>query len=82
MPDTRVAAVRVPDTGAWRVTLTPAAILDSKAILVLVAGGHKSTAVHSALEAPLDVRRYPAQLLRSAGDRVEWLCDRSAAQRL
>lgn len=80
--DARVAAVRMPDTDAWRVTLTPAAILDSKAILVLVAGAHKSTAVHSALEAPLDVRRCPAQLLRSAGDRVEWFLDREAAREL
>ena len=29
--------------------------------------------------ANLDVARYPAQLLREAGDRVEWIVDAAAA---
>lgn len=75
----RVAAVWAEHLGAWRITLTPDAILNSQAIVVLVAGTGKADAVHAALHEPLDVRKYPAQLLRSAGDRVEWFVDRAAA---
>jgi 6-phosphogluconolactonase len=78
----RVAAVRMPHSDGWRITLTPAAILDSAAILVLVAGAKKAPAVHAALKAPLDVTAHPAQLLRAAGDRVEWFLDREAARDL
>lgn len=78
----RVAAVWAPPLGVWRITLTPEVILDSERILVLVAGSKKATAVRAALEEPLDVRTWPAQLLRVAGDRVEWFGDRAAAARL
>lgn len=78
----RVAAVWAPHLNAWRITLTPAAILASQTIVMLVAGETKASAVHAAIEAPLDVVRHPAQLLREAGDRVEWLLDRPAAARL
>jgi 6-phosphogluconolactonase len=78
----RVAAVWAPHLSGWRITLTPNAILDSRAIVVLVAGANKAAAVRAALEEPLDVARYPAQLLRTAGDHVEWFVDRAAASRL
>jgi 6-phosphogluconolactonase len=78
----RVAAVWAPHLEAWRITLTPDAILDSRAIVVLVAGTGKADAVRAALQERLDVTKYPAQLLRSAGDRVEWFVDRAAAARL
>jgi 6-phosphogluconolactonase len=73
-----VAAVWASHLNTWRITLTPAAILDSGAILVITAGAEKADAVHAALAAPLDVNRYPAQLVR---DR-EWLIDRAASRRL
>jgi 6-phosphogluconolactonase len=75
----RVAAVSAPHSDVWRITLTPESILNARAIVVLVAGANKAAAVHAALEAPLDVMTYPAQLLRAAGDRVEWFIDRAAA---
>jgi len=78
----RVAAVWAAHLNAWRITLTPDALLDSRAIVVLVAGANKAAAVHAALKAPVDVMTYPAQLLRAAGDRVEWILDRAAASRL
>ena len=77
-----VAAVWAPHLNAWRITLTPPAILNARAILMLVAGAGKADAVHAALEAPLDVRRYPAQLLRRADARVEWFVDRAASSKL
>ena len=78
----RVAAVWAPHLGVWRITLTPEAILDSHAIVVLVAGASKADAVFAALERELNVKTYPAQLLRSSDDRVEWFLDRAAASRL
>jgi 6-phosphogluconolactonase len=78
----RAAAVWVPQLHVWRITLTPGAILESDRILVLVAGRNKATAVHAALDAPLDTSTSPAQLLRAAGDRVAWFLDRPAASRL
>jgi 6-phosphogluconolactonase len=77
----RVAAVRVEHQHAWRITLTPSALLDARAIEVLVSGADKAAAVRAALDGPDDVRRWPAQLLRAAGDRVEWFIDAAAAQR-
>ncbi len=51
----------------WRITLTPLAILNSRAIVMLVAGADKAPAVASAIEGPLDVTRCPAQLMRESG---------------
>jgi len=50
--------------------------------VMFVAGPNKADAVYAAIAGPLDVVRWPAQLLRTAGDRVEWLIDSSAAARL
>jgi 6-phosphogluconolactonase len=81
-PGGRVAAVWAPHLSAWRLTLTPAALLDARAIVVMVSGERKAAAAQAALESPEDVTRYPAQLLRSAGDRVEWMVDLAASTRL
>jgi len=76
----RVAAAWVPHLKAWRITLTPMALLDSRAILVMASGPKKADAVRAAVTRSEDVMRYPAQLLRRAGDRVEWVIDRAAAR--
>ena len=80
--DPPVAAVWAEHLNAWRITLTPDAILDSRAIVMVVSGASKAEAVRAALEEPLDVSRRPAQLLREAGERVDWIVDRDAAGRL
>ena len=77
--DDRVAAIRAPHSSAWRITLTPAALLDARTVLMVVAGDRKAPAVHAAIEGPLDISRWPAQILRQAGGRVEWTLDRAAA---
>ncbi|HYS25250.1 MAG TPA: 6-phosphogluconolactonase [Vicinamibacterales bacterium] len=76
------AGVAVPELGTWRITMTPAALLDSAAIVMIAAEASKAAAVAAAIEGPLDVPRYPAQLLREAGERVEWIIDSAAAARL
>ena len=75
----KVAAPWAPHLKAYRITLTPRALLDARRIVMLVAGASKAPAVKAALEGPPDPHRWPAQLLRAADDRVEWIIDRAAA---
>jgi len=75
----RVDAVWAAHLDAWRITLTPPALLDSDAILVITSGPGKSGAVRAALEERERIAEWPAQLLRAADDRVEWWLDRDAA---
>ena len=75
-------AVTIAPDGRKRITLTPAAILNSRSIVVLAAGENKAAAVAAAIDGPLDVVRFPGQLLRQAGERVEWILDTDAARAL
>jgi len=75
-----VAAVWAAHLNAWRITLTPQELLDARAILVIVSGENKAAAARAALDGPVDEVRWPAQLLRAAGDRVEWIMDAAAAR--
>ncbi len=74
-----VAAVWAAHLNMWRITLTPERLLDARTTMMLVAGGNKAAAVYAALEGPEDPRRWPVQILRAAGARVEWFIDRPAA---
>jgi len=74
--------VAVPELSQWRITMTPAALLDSANIIMIASGASKAEAVAAAVEAPPDVETFPAQLLREAGDRVEWIIDSAVAARL
>ena len=78
----RVAAPWAPHLQAFRITLTPPALLASDRIVMLVAGSSKADAVSAAIEGGYDPERWPAQLLRQADDRLEWLIDRAAARAL
>jgi 6-phosphogluconolactonase len=78
----RAVAVYAAHLGVWRITVTPRVILDSRTIVMLVSGEKKAAAVAAAIDGPLDAVHYPGQLLRDAGDRVEWMVDRSAASNL
>jgi len=78
----RVAAVRAAHLDTWRITLTPDALRDAHEVMMLVSGATKADAMFAAIEAPLDVARYPVQLLREMDARVRWFIDRPAAARL
>ena len=78
-PDELAAGIWVRQQNQWRITLTPPALLGSSAILVIAEGSTKADALAAAIDGDFDVVRYPAQLLREAGDRVEWLVDAAAA---
>lgn len=77
-----VAEVWVPSLQRWRITLTPPALLDAEAIVMLTAGATKAAAVRAVLQGAEDVAQWPAQILRQAGDRVEWWMDSAAAAQL
>jgi len=74
--------VYVPEIAQWRITMTPDAVLDSAAIVMIANGASKAEALAAAVEGPMDIRRYPAQLLRAAANRVEWIIDSAASARL
>ena len=76
------AGVWVPRLRQWRITLTPPALVDPDAIIMIASGAAKADAVAAAIDGPEDVARYPAQLLRAAGDQVEWILDEAAAKDL
>jgi 6-phosphogluconolactonase len=87
-PDLQGPAVTVTVTittapnGGSRITLTPPVILASRSIVMLVSGVEKAAAVAAAIDGPLNVDKCPAQLVRQADDRVEWIVDREAAAQM
>jgi 6-phosphogluconolactonase len=76
------AGVSVQQLHQWRITMTPRALLDAACILMIASGQGKADAIAAAIEQPLNVEHYPAQLLRQANDHVEWIMDAAAAARL
>jgi 6-phosphogluconolactonase len=81
-PERLAAGLHVPELSQWRITMTPPALVDSGAIIVIASGSSKADAIAATLEGSLDVERYPAQLLRAAGHHVEWIIDSAASARL
>jgi 6-phosphogluconolactonase len=81
-PELLATGVHVPELSQWRITMTPSALLDSAAIIVIANGSSKAEAVAATLEGSLDIARYPAQLLRAAGHHVKWIIDSAASARL
>jgi 6-phosphogluconolactonase len=80
--ETLATGVHVPELSQWRITMTPSALMDSGAIIVIASGPSKADAIAATLEGSLDVERYPAQLLRAAGHHGEWIIDSAASARL
>lgn len=77
-----VVAVPPASTRCGRITLTPAALLDARRILVMASGRDKANAVRTVFSEREDVVRWPAQLLRRADGRVEFLMDSAADGRV
>src|SRR5512137_2161585 len=77
-----VAAARVEKLDTWRLTLTPAVLNNERHVLFLVTGKEKAETLRGVLEGPMDADRLPAQIVRPAPGRVEWLLDCDAAGRL
>ena len=76
----RVASVPATHSRRARITLTPETVLASRRIIMVVSGASKAAAVHAALDLPEQPTQWPSQILRQAGDRLEWLMDSAAAR--
>ena len=69
------AAVFAPQFHQWRVTLLPGPLLAARHVVYLVAGADKAEAVRAVFQAPLEPKKYPAQLIDRG---AEWFLDEAA----
>jgi len=74
-----VVAEHVDAARGWRLTLTPPVINAARAVLFLVAGEDKASALAAVLEGPARPSALPAQRIATGGGQVTWLVDRAAA---
>jgi 6-phosphogluconolactonase len=70
-----------PQTGSWRVSLTPALLNAAEDVTFLVSGANKAERLKDVLE---DGARdlLPAQLIRPTHGALHWMIDEAAAARL
>ena len=74
-----VRAVYATTQAMWRITLTPDAINGARGVVFAVEGAAKAPALHSVLEGPRDVARWPAQIVAPPHGTLTWLVDEAAA---
>lgn len=77
-----VDQVYVPEQSMYRVTLTAPIINQAKAVIFLVSGANKASALQSVLEGAYHPHEYPAQLIHPNGTHPIWLVDKEAAHKL
>ena len=75
-----VAAPFVPALGMCRLTLTPAVLNAAAQVVFAVGGVSKASALRAVLRGPLEPDRYPAQVVRPTGGRLQWLVQEDLAQ--
>ncbi len=76
------AAEFVPKLDSWRLTLTPAAINNSRQIVVLVSGKDKAEQVKRVLEGPRLPEQLPIQNICPREGRLVWMLDAAASSKL
>jgi 6-phosphogluconolactonase len=62
----------------WRVTITPKVINLSRTVAFAVEGADKADALEAVYEGPVDVIKYPAQIVHPNSGRLIWLVDELA----
>ena len=77
----RFAATEWPGRG-WRLTITEAGLARCGAIVVLVNGAAKASALREIACGPFQPALHPGQALRALASRVTWLADQDAAAQL
>ncbi len=77
-----VGEVYVAEEGLHRLTLTAAAINQAALVVFLVSGHDKGPILQKVLEDSQDPRNIPAQLIKPANGRLQWLVSRDAARLL
>ena len=74
-----VTEVYVAEQDMYRITVTVPLINQAAVVAFLVAGRGKAAILREVLEAPVEPRRLPAQLIKPANGKLVWLLDRDAA---
>jgi 6-phosphogluconolactonase len=77
----RFVATEWPGRG-WRLTITEAGLAQCAAIVVLVGGAAKASALREITCGDFEPCLHPGQTLRAFAPRVTWLADREAAAQL
>jgi len=77
-----VKSVFVKEQNVYRITMTAPLINQARHIAFMVYGQSKAEAVHHVLEDAFDPEQYPAQLIKSENDEVQWYLDEAAASLL
>lgn len=70
------------DTRLNRVTLTPPVLQNARRLMVLVAGQDKAATVQTLFASPPEAPRFPAYVLWPVLNRVLWLLDTAATERI
>jgi 6-phosphogluconolactonase len=74
-----VVAPWVEKLGAFRISLTAPVLNHAARVAVMVAGADKAATVKAVLDGPVDLDRYPVQVVRPGDGQLTWLLDRAAA---
>ncbi|MBI5563068.1 MAG: 6-phosphogluconolactonase [Deltaproteobacteria bacterium] len=77
--DRLVAANHIEALGAYRITMTLAAVNDASNAVFLVTGKEKSGILKAVLEDNGEEKKYPAAMINPAHGRLIWIVDREAA---
>ena len=77
----RFVATEWPGRG-WRLTITEAGLAQCGAVVVLVNGKAKASALLSVCAGEFEPARHPGQVLRALAHKVTWLADAEAASAL
>jgi 6-phosphogluconolactonase len=77
--DRLVAANRVPQKDAWRITLTWPVINRASSVFFLVAGADKAAILSEVLTGPSDPERLPSQLIWPSSGILTLILDKAAA---
>ena len=77
-----VRAPYVAKFSAYRLTVTPRVINNSRLVAIATAGPEKAAALATAIEGPRDPVRCPVQIVAPVHGRLIWLVDRAAASSL
>ena len=74
-----VVAPWVEKLGTFRISLTAPVLNHAARVAILVAGADKAATVKAVLDGPVDLDRYPIQVVKPVHGQLTWLLDRAAA---
>jgi 6-phosphogluconolactonase len=76
--DQLVRAVYAESQGMWRITMTPKVLNAGRVVAFALEGTEKASIFCAVYEDPIDVVKYPAQIVNPPDGRLLWIADDSA----